>query len=330
MSHSLDPLLDTLRLDNFERRAERLHYATGELLGADDFRAEQTYHRRQLARTLAYLHGSGTVAGLKALLRPVPDPDDPTILADLELQVQPGLAIDRLGRLIEVPRPACLRLRRWYEHVADQSADSDGYNREDLISAFHPAADSLPAAVVLDIFLHFRECENGRTPAFATGPFDALDASQPSRIRDAYELRLVPRTEADLPDPFNPWAGLNKDSELTDFYSAIFAAWEKVTPRSGGSINGNSSPSLNLDRPEAEGEYPVNYPFPNGQSALAHYDKTAVLLARLHLPATHTDAAQAPVPDWSVTSWPDTTSHLNNLVRQFVIPPAVLRILAGF
>ncbi len=55
-----DPLVSSAQ-------ADRLHYATGELLGADDFRDEQTYHRRQLARALLYLYGSGTIAGLRVV-----------------------------------------------------------------------------------------------------------------------------------------------------------------------------------------------------------------------------------------------------------------------
>ena len=39
-----DPVLKT--------ESERLYYSTGELLGADDFRAEQSYHRRQLAAVI--------------------------------------------------------------------------------------------------------------------------------------------------------------------------------------------------------------------------------------------------------------------------------------
>ncbi len=43
---------------------ERPAYSNGMLLDDRDFIAEQGYHRDRLARALAYLHGSGTVAGL--------------------------------------------------------------------------------------------------------------------------------------------------------------------------------------------------------------------------------------------------------------------------
>ena len=45
--------------------ADRVYYATGTLLDARDFLDEQTYHRGRLARAMQYLHGSGTVSGLR-------------------------------------------------------------------------------------------------------------------------------------------------------------------------------------------------------------------------------------------------------------------------
>ena len=49
---------------------DRVHYATGVLLGAEDFRAEQDYHRARLARALAYAMGQGTLAGLEVIHEP--------------------------------------------------------------------------------------------------------------------------------------------------------------------------------------------------------------------------------------------------------------------
>ena len=43
--------------------------------------------------------------------------------------------------------------------------------------------------------------QRGKTPAFAVGPFDATDAVVPSRLRDEYELRLVPRPHGTVVPP---------------------------------------------------------------------------------------------------------------------------------
>jgi hypothetical protein len=89
-------------------RAERPFYATGMLLDAQDFSDEQSYHRGRLARSLAFLAGSGTLAGLQVTYVAG------TSTMPEEIRVEPGLAVDRLGRLIEVARPACLRLANWF------------------------------------------------------------------------------------------------------------------------------------------------------------------------------------------------------------------------
>ena len=273
--------------------SDRLHYATGELLGADDFRDEQTYHRRQLARALLHLYGSGVVAGLRVVHRHRPGqngaPDE------VSLEVEPGLAIDHAGRVIEVPRKACLRLRRWFVFLAAQDPEGNLPDAEDLRTAWR--ADG-GGAVVADIFLAFHECPRGHTPAFASGPFDALDASQPSRVRDAYELSLIlrPETEATLPRAFDPWAGVTGGTAAERVASAMQIAT-----------------TLWRLRAEPATENP------------ASVDPTAVLLARLRIPATQgLTATDPPSPDWSAATWADEQGHLDHTVRRVLLPAAAL------
>jgi hypothetical protein len=295
MTRIADPLVSSAQ-------ADRLHYATGELLGADDFRAEQTYHRRQLARALLHLYGSGVIAGLRAFPRHRPGengaPDE------VELEVEPGLALDHAGRLIEVPRHACLRLRRWFSFIAARTPTSTELDAGDLRLAWR--ADGSVAAggvVVADVFLAFHPCPRGYTPAFASGPFDALDASQPSRVRDGYELSLVLRTEADgnLPAATDPWTAITGGTaaeRLASAEQAAFTLWREGTQ-----------------------------PAPENAAGV---DPTAVLLARLRLPAEPSPtAAEAPVPDWSAATWPDQNAHVDNRVRHVLLPPAAVRRISA-
>lgn len=191
---------------------ERPAYATGILLDAKDFTDEQTYHRGRLARALAFLAGGGTLAGLAVSHRPA------SATQDEEVQVAAGLAVDRLGRLVELPRAACRALDDWF---ADEVARDAGvtlascrYDRlERFVSARFlappppAAAPVLPAlAVVADVFLRFAQCAVGLTPSFAAGPYDALNAVTTSRVRDAYELQLIARSalgdsQSGLPRP---------------------------------------------------------------------------------------------------------------------------------
>ncbi|ANH68303.1 hypothetical protein [Mitsuaria sp. 7] len=195
-------------------RADRLAYATGMLLDAQDFSDEQTYHRGRLARALAFVAGPGTLAGLE--VRHVPE--SPTQVE--EISVQPGVAVDRLGRLVELPRDACLRLERWFNAVRDtDGGDTLRQASYDDLGRFASQrliddGTALPAlAVVADVYLRFAACARGLTPSFAQGPFDALNAVSISRLRDAYELLMIPRAGLDdaysgLPlPPADPVAG---------------------------------------------------------------------------------------------------------------------------
>jgi hypothetical protein len=220
MKRTADPLVTSVQ-------ADRLNYSTGELLGADDFRAEQTYHRRQLARALLHLYGSGVIAGLRVFTHHRPGENG--ALDEVELEVEPGLALDHTGRLVEVPRQACLRLRRWFSFIAARTPSSTELDAGDLRLAWRAdGAVAAGGAVVADVFLAFHPCPRGYTPAFASGPFDALDASQPSRVRDGYELSLVLRTEADgdLPVASDPWAAIAGGTAAERLASAEQRAFE--------------------------------------------------------------------------------------------------------
>ena len=269
---------------------DRVFYATGVLLDADDFNAEQNYHRGRLARALTYLHGCGTVAGLKVVHEPAIAPGTDETYPDgreEELLVKPGIALDRLGRIIEVPRTACLRLDRWYQGQTD----------DDLFQAHHNGGSE--SGVVVDIFLRFAACERGKTPAFATGPFDALDAVTPSRLRDYYELKLILRKESNPPLPENRWPDL---AAITDpaqrrrtLHEAILNAWPKGTDFSQ---NGSGLRELNPDDPEPPNEY------------VADQDTTSVFLARVVISAIK----EAPRP----VRTPQKTVTVDNDTRLFV------------
>jgi hypothetical protein len=263
---------------------DRLFYATGVLLDAQDFQAEQLYHRSRLAQVLRYLCGSGTLAGLEVLWKRKIEPNqtDPDETngeqypngREEEIRVQPGLAIDRLGRLIEVTRPYCIRLDRWFQE--NKAAFTDQ-----------------PGPFVADVFIRFVVKERGRTPAFASGPFDALDAVTPSRLRDGYELHLVPRDQtAKL--PLSPWSSL-ADLPATDrpaeLHRLIFDAWQ------------DSTTELK--------------PLPEHTS---DQNRTDLFLARIILPATSTDSVPNRTDGGIVV--------VENQHRSFIYPPAIAQLIA--
>jgi hypothetical protein len=174
--------------------ADRPWFTTGMLLDAQDFTDEQTYHRGRLARAMMLLAGGGTLAGLRVTHQPAQPATSTTPERPEEIRVEPGLAVDRLGRLVEVPRPCCLRVARWWQGTEADSLQQAAYTAfTNLLSARARSGVTLPArGVVADVYLRFAACPRGLTPAFAAGPFDALNAVATSRVRDAYELLLLP------------------------------------------------------------------------------------------------------------------------------------------
>lgn len=255
---------------------ERVNYATGVLLDAQDFRDEQTYHRGRLARALTGLVGFGTVAGLRVT---PPEASD----GELELKVAPGLAIDRHGRLMELREPWCIRLARWFAAMPTP----------DILAAMQAAPRvTPPLAVVVDVFLSAADCARAKTPAFASGPFAALDAVVPARLAETPVLELVPRAEGGpdpIPAPRNFWPP--PDATDAEKLTAILGSFEGAAE--GGALD-----------PLAE--------------HVAGREPSAVLLARVAIPVTLAEDAPAGTrPTLDMTQ----RVSVDNALRPFVFLP---------
>jgi hypothetical protein len=256
---------------------DRLYYATGVFLDAEDLSAEQAYHRGRLARQLDYLHGSGTAAGLQVTFNATKD----------EIEVGPGLAIDRLGRLIELPRTACMDVGRWFEYWRQQLADPAATPGE---GAFASSLDINEEYLVADVHLRFLVHERGRTPSFATGPFDALDATVPSRLRDGWELRLTPRGDDPATLPQSPWPERAMDEDMGAYQrrlqDTVLGAWHHGTQDWDGDTLKDDASTAGVG------------------------DSTAVFLARIRIPVT--------VPSNRIPVRRDAAVLVDNHVRRFV------------
>ncbi len=246
--------LDTLdaKLDTRED-LDRVFYETGILLDKSSFRADQDYHRGRLARALAFLSGGGTLSGLKVSW------DQPTD----EIKVSSGIAVDRIGRLVEIRQDACIRLPRWVEGW--KTSELRFYTPQQAGAIVGAAATV--GGVIADVYLRFAVCQRGFTPAFATGPFDGLDAVAPSRLRDAYELKLIVRAEDAPPLPQSRWAALKGATDpqrKQKLHDAIVDGHVPIDPTA-------PNPALPTDsKPDSK----------------VYFDPNAVFLARLLIPAT--------------------------------------------
>jgi hypothetical protein len=258
---------------------ERVNYATGVLLQAEDFRDEQTYHRARLATAIAYLVGHGTLAGLAVRAPNLGD-------NDLELRVEAGLAVDRYGRMIEVTEPWCTRLARWF--AAQQTGD--------LRAAVQRSPRTpLPVAVVADLFLSVADCGRGKTPSFASGPFDALDALVPARLAEQPSFELVLRAEGPpnpIPTPSNHWPAANASADAK--LAAVLGGYR---PGGEDGVEGTLAPFA---------------------EHVAGHDVAAVLLARIAVPVTL--AIDAPTDVRPVLDL-GRRVQVDNRVRPFIFLP---------
>ncbi len=150
--------------------AKRVNYSFGLVLGVDEFRQEQYHVLAKFQRHNRQLHGFGTVWGLKVN---VPTPATP---ADLEVQVEPGLAISPGGHEICVPARMCAKLNAWL-----------GRNASSLSQLF----GAPPFPLSLCVLLCYRECETDTVPIPGEPCRSDDEALAPSRIADSFELKLA-------------------------------------------------------------------------------------------------------------------------------------------
>ncbi len=275
----------------------RVYYSTGRMLGVDDFQADQDYHRSRLARALLQLYGTGTVSGLFVQTQNTAD------VTKLQLQVTAGMAIDRVGRIIEVPRTVCIVLNDWLtQQIAAWQAQ---------LTNPVPGQPALPDPnlairdgenLMCDVFATFTGCTRGVTPCFAAeDDYDATDAFSANRWLDSFAMQLVLRTDLKTPlTPVDPWKAVGG---LPAAGAALMAA------------NESTIQDLLLAGTAGTAVAPVEYP--------PGMDTSSVFLARVLVAASKGAAAGQP-PTFDLTK-----ININNKVRLFVYPAALLARLAG-
>lgn len=138
--------------------SDRSHYFTGKLMTVGDFELEQSYlnDRRRLGNRL--LHGMGVVSGLNVLAV-----DAQTI------SLEPGVALDALGREIVVPEPCAKRLS--------------------ALEGFDACGDAAY------LCLHYREEPREETFSAAGAATGSLERAY-NRIHEGYALTLLPQAPA--------------------------------------------------------------------------------------------------------------------------------------
>lgn len=146
---------------------ERLHYFTGQFLTQRDFQDEQNYFIGKHRQHNRYLHGYGTVCGLKVVQHPNPDCRDRFVI------LEPGFALDCCGREILVKEQIYIDVIKYF---AAQNIDLNSIKPED---ANH-----------LLFSLCYSECKTEFVPAlYAECGCDEM-GSDANRIYEGFEVQL--------------------------------------------------------------------------------------------------------------------------------------------
>ncbi len=194
---------------DFKDALKRVSYQPGMLLGLEATRDEQEYHRRHLNRHGYWLHGYGTVVGLRVGIKA----DNPA--TDIEptrvrLLVSPGIGVDGLGREVTVSEPYCIDLGAW---LTSQYEDTENNSWNALISDGY---DTGTNKLWLAVTMRYQENASGLQPVLGVDVNAGSDPVQPSRLKDSVLFELVAERPADAASAGRPFAAHNSLPEWND------------------------------------------------------------------------------------------------------------------
>lgn len=145
---------------------KRVHYTEGLVLGVDEFVQEEFYFLEAARRHHRTLHGYGTVCGLAV---DVVEKD-----GEFEVRVEPGQAIDAMGRELHVGTAQCARLNDWLAREAGRTSP--------------PLTP--PGPVNAWVVLCYRQCRTDQEPIPGGPCRTPEEALTPTRVTESFSLRL--------------------------------------------------------------------------------------------------------------------------------------------
>ncbi|HNB64468.1 MAG TPA: hypothetical protein PLH85_07620 [Rhodocyclaceae bacterium] len=194
----------------FSEPLRRVSFEPGMLLGIEATRAEQAYHRRRHTRHAYWLHGAGTVAGLRVVMDSTP-PKTAGKPWRVRLIITPGIGVDGLGREVSVHEPYAIDLGDW---LTAQHADSTAWGALE-----RDGLDTAGTTLYLRITMRYQDVPSGLQPVMATAINAGTDPVGPSRIQDTVLYELTPWRPAigDVPErPFTAHDDLSAYDDIAD------------------------------------------------------------------------------------------------------------------
>ena len=160
---------EMLPVDPF--RSLYVHF--GMLLGVEDFKTVDAYHRGKMWFHNGWLHRQGVIWGLKVSIDAERN----------EIRVEPGAAIDGMGRELYLQQAACLNLNSWYQE-----------HKDDPELAEIITVDEDTGAITFDahVIIKLKACLNRQVPAL-TEPCDGSHSTTAySRVVETVDLCMLP------------------------------------------------------------------------------------------------------------------------------------------
>jgi hypothetical protein len=279
----------------FDSALQRVNFQPGILLGADALNTEQNFHLRRLTRAQRWLTGPGTVFGLYVGVS-VPTKDT----TDLLLTVQPGYAIDGLGREIIAGQAYGVSLRDW---IATPPFDLTQFYKNGVLALSVTARSESQSLglqpVVSDLF------DAGLNPVVS------------ARVNAGFALELIgdlafATGAADAPaKPLPVWAPGGKAPAASDLPGTISAREQTM-------LNGLPADQASFLKMQA---WLMQQPPPSFDDSPGT-EQSFVNSARLLLASVHVTLA-------NLTDKPTPAgTAINNLVRPFIRPNALLSALS--
>lgn len=170
----------------------------GMLVGVDDFKTIDAYHRGKMWLHTAWLHREGVVWGFGASLES----------GQAELRIEPGLGIDRAGRELHLERAACIDLEKWFLTVVDDLEGETGPDEPDEPEPDEPGEEEEPLpdgwiSVEAHVRARFVGCLNRQVPAMVEPCDGAGRTTAYSRVFETIELELVLGPPEYPPPPYH-------------------------------------------------------------------------------------------------------------------------------
>lgn len=157
-----------------------LHYHFGMLLGEDDFKTDQGYHRAKMRLHNAWLHREGVVWGFGVALDQEHN----------EIRVKPGLALDAAGHELHLEAEACLNAGEWFEkHKDDPEFTVNTSNGTRTFDAH--------------VVIRFKACLNKQVPALMEPCNNAGTSTAYSRVFETVEILMLPNLAGRATPPYH-------------------------------------------------------------------------------------------------------------------------------